>query len=96
MSKELYDYDKELKDVNKFYKSLGASEEIFKSQMESIDKISGSQWYKNIKNFFIIQLNDGMNILMNTSADNQLELARLQWKIQLSKKFLDYLDSREK
>ena len=96
MERNYYDYDKELKDVNKYYKNLWKSEEIFKSQLDSIDKISSSQWYKNIKNFFIMQLNEWMNILMNTNADNTLELVRIQWKIQLSKKFLDYLDAREK
>lgn len=91
-----YDYMKERKDNLKYYTNIADAEEVFKSQLDSLDKITWTKWYQNIKNFFIAQLNEWIMALQEVDTDKTTELARIQWRVALSKKFLDYLDAREK
>ena len=96
MEKKPTDYIEECKWLQQFYEKNAGADEVFKMQKHDIQAISKYKWYKHIKEFFMRQYNDWLVALQSVDSNNKCAVANIQWTTALSKKFLDYLNVREK
>jgi len=66
------------------------AEDIFKWQLEAIKNIMHTNWFKEIRNFFIRELQLSQERLMTSKYDN------IQWvqaEMKLAKRFVDFIDN---
>lgn len=69
---------------------------IFAGQKESIQKLTGTEWFKHIQLFWIAKEMDAMQEFSNVDPEQKSKVAEIKAKFNLAKEFNSYLNVRLK
>ncbi len=91
----ILDLIREQKEKNKYYTNVDDAQKKMQLQKDSIEKIKNYEWYRTIKEFWTIQANNALERMKTIEWTDLKELWKVQAMLELSEKFLLFLDARE-
>ena len=87
----IFDLLKENKSKRKFYKEKNEAMEYFVQQRKALQAIENTKWFNEIKEFFMREVG-ACNERLRT-MQNEREMFKVQWELDISMRFLDFLDN---
>jgi hypothetical protein len=87
----IFDLLKENKSKRKFYRDKNEAFEYFSQQRKALKAIEDTKWFKTIKEFFMLEVS-ACNERLRTMKSKK-DMFRVQWELDISMKFLDFLDN---
>lgn len=87
---------KALKERINTYTSYDEQIAIFEWQKESIKKIQWTEWFRNIRNFWLKQEMEAIREFEEVDLEDKLALAEVRAKYKLAKDFNSYITVRLK
>ena len=87
---------KELKEKVALYtkEQFDADVSIFELQKEALQKILNTDWFKNIRDFWLKQEMTAIKEFETVDPENKYEVAKIQAKFGMASKFNSYLNVR--
>jgi len=87
----IFDLLKENNSKRKFYKEKNEAMEYFMQQRKALKAIEDTKWFKEIRDFFVREVM-ACNERLRTMK-NEKEMFKIQWELDISMRFLDFLDN---
>lgn len=74
---------------------LNQSTKLYKLQINAINGIVDTDWFKVIKDFWILQEKQAISLLQDVRLSDMQEFWRIQAKANMATKFLSFLNNLE-